>query len=31
MTDGDSLGQTHVIVVIDKKWLKFERGNRATR
>ena len=26
-----SLGQPHVIVVIDKKLLKFEKGHRATR
>ena len=28
---GGVQGQPHMIVVIDKKWLKFERGHRATR
>ena len=30
-TARDSPGQPHMIVVIDKKLLKFERGHRATR
>ena len=30
-TARDSPGQPHMIVVIDKKWLKFERGDSTTR